>query len=221
MSKKSVLEFFSNEIAISNPELAFKSAQKIVLKDEDGDRLIFEGSGLVIKNGMLKSGEIDTFLIETKDGKSLLSFTHIDIDVATLPSSSPVELVQFGLIYGLRHDNVILGSKGTDEINGLIGNDVMKGRGGDDFLGGGAGKDVLYGGSGEDQFDFEKGNGKDRIMDFDADGSDGKQDLIDTDLVYLSIKDVKGNAVINFGDGDTITLVGVKASEIDASDFVV
>lgn len=222
MSKKSVFEFLvpPNEFSLSNPEVASKNANKIVLIDEDGDRIIFKGSDLTYKNGLLTSGVVDSFVFQNEAGKKLVSFTGIDFDAATVSAAPPQALLEYTFIFGLRHDNLMLGSKGSDEMNGMLGNDVIKGFAGGDRLSGGVGNDVLTGGSGEDEFSFSSGDGRDRITDFDADFGDGKQDLLDADFGdIVSITNVKGNATINFGDGDVVTLVGVKASEIDISDF--
>lgn len=223
MSKKSVVQYHrpQTDLALSNPDIIAKNGTKIVLEGDEGNRVIFEGSGLVFKNGLLKSGEIDSLTFENDKGKVFLTMTNIDLDAQTQPGIEAGALLEYAYVFGLRHDNLILGSKGTDMIIGLLGNDVIKARGGDDLIAGHYGNDVITGGGGEDVFQFQEGHGKDRITDFDADGSDGKQDLIQTSSTYDSIKNVKGNAVIDFGHGDTLTLIGVKANEIDASDFVV
>ncbi len=81
-------------------------------------------------------------------------------------------------------NDVIDGGKDSDTINGGPGNDTVKGGGGNDIVDGGdgndriygnlgadilhagAGNDLLYGGGGADTFDYDKGDQKDRIKDF-------------------------------------------------------
>ena len=223
MPKKSVYAYNvpSGDISLEMLSVSTKNATKILMIDNDGDRLTLHGSGLTYKNGMLKDGQIDGLTIRNSDGKLLASATNLDIDVKTLPTGEPPAVFEYGFLLGTRHHNVMRGSTGNDELNAGIGNDVLKGRGGDDQLTGHRGNDTLTGGDGEDRFVFRDGDGKDRITDFDADFGDGKQDLIGAAWAdVVSIKNVKGHAVVDFDGGDTITLLGVKANEIDASDFV-
>lgn len=222
MSNKSVLQVHVPSFSLSNPEIASKSEGKIVMIDDYDNRLIFEGSGLTFKNGALRSGVIDEMTIESDKGKVILSLTNIALDANTVPGIKPGAFVEFSYTFGLRHDNLVIGSKGANSLNGMVGNDVVKGKGGDDLISGDTGNDVMIGGAGQDQFQFDPGDGKDRILDFDADNSDGKQDLIDADFSdVIGMKTVKGNAVLDFGHGDTLTLVRVQVTEIDGSDFVI
>lgn len=225
MSKKSVFKYFVNEdkVSIDSPEILSTSARRIVMVDADGDRLILSGHGLTFKGGALVSGVIDTLLGENHKGKDLLSLTHIDLDAATvIDGIAPDDLSEYAFLFGFRHNNLMLGSEGDDHLNGALGNDVIKGFFGDDHLAGSFGNDRLTGGIGSDYFQFVPGDGKDTITDFDADFNDGKQDYIEAvydDLV--GVKNIKGGVVLNFGHGDTLTLLGVKAADIDITDFVV
>ena len=105
------------------------------------------------------------------------------------------------------------GTGGNDTIDGSVRDDVMVGYGGDDSLTGGAGADT---------FVFGTGHGNDTITDF-TDGTD----LIDLSALgsmnfdALTISDDgNGNAVITTSAGNTITLTGVAAADLDASNFV-
>jgi len=66
------------------------------------------------------------------------------------------------------------------------------------------------------------GYGKDVITDFDADGGEGHQDFIDADYGdVLSVHKVgKHDTLIDFGDGDTLTLRDIRPGHIDATDFI-
>ena len=68
----------------------------------------------------------------------------------------------------------LFGDRGNDTLNGDAGKDQIKGGSGGDLLNGGKGADVLSGGSGADTFFFKRGDGKDRITDFNI-----GQDLIE------------------------------------------
>ena len=62
---------------------------------------------------------------------------------------------------------VIFGRDVADTINALGGNDSLQGGGGDDILRGGAGEDILFGQDGTDTFVLGRGDGQNRINDFD------------------------------------------------------
>jgi Ca2+-binding RTX toxin-like protein len=92
--------------------------------------------------------------------------------------------------------------------------DTLNGGGGDDTLEGGTGNDYLKGGEGADTFIFEKGMGSDEILSYERD-----YDILqlDSDLlngqttgaqVLAAYGSVEGsNVVLDFGDGDMITLL--------------
>ena len=98
---------------------------------------------------------------------------------------------------------------------------------GADTLTGGAGDDALYGGSDGDTFVFASGCGDDTIHDFVA-GS-GSDDIIDLNAYTSSLGNLSAvlsacttsgsNTVIDLGNGDSVTLVGVSSGNFIASDF--
>jgi phosphodiesterase/alkaline phosphatase D-like protein len=76
---------------------------------------------------------------------------------------------------GRQDDDELLGGRGNDLLRGSVGNDSLLGDGGndallggddDDFLDGDQGNDLLIGGQGSDTFAIGKGEGRDRIVDF-------------------------------------------------------
>ncbi|MEO0321050.1 MAG: calcium-binding protein, partial [Pseudomonadota bacterium] len=92
---------------------------------------------------------------------------------------------------------------------------------------GGAGDDVLEGRFNADLFVFADGFGVDEIRDFDALNALEKIDLADvsdiTDFADLMTNhlQVDANGVVRIVVGtDSITLTGVSASDLDASDFI-
>ena len=129
-------------------------------------------------------------------------------------------------------DDWVAGYKGVDTLNGMGGNDTLNGGGQNDVLSGGdgndkllgeLGNDTLTGGAGSDQFWFNMANfGSDTVTDF-ADGTDkiritgiaGVDDFSDLSVTTNG----SGWAVITLPDGSTITLTGVTAGQVDASDF--
>ena len=124
-------------------------------------------------------------------------------------------------------DDTLSGDDGTNALYGMAGADTLDGRGGDDTLEGGAGDDVMTGGAGDDTFVFADDHGRDTITDFLAGAAGG--DLIDlrrlsaaagfTDVMAAAAQ-VGGDTVIDFGDGNSITLLGVDSTQLEEQDFL-
>jgi Ca2+-binding RTX toxin-like protein len=123
-------------------------------------------------------------------------------------------------------EGLILG-RGNDHAYGDDGDNYIYGMQGHDTLGGGAGTDFLTGGSGNDFFEFNTGDGADRITDFQAGA--GSDDAIDfstiaslnsfTDVTNNAANDGLGNVTINFGS-DSVFLVGVQLTDLHQDDFI-
>ena len=139
-------------------------------------------------------------------------------------------------LFGGNEDDILEGDAGNDRLFGDVGNDILRGGSGDDTLNGiagfdtlegGAGNDMLYGNFNADTFVFSDGCDADTIADFDA---TNLFELIDlsgltaiTDWTDLSTNHLTfdaSNCYITAGSGDSITLLGVDVSDLDASDFV-
>ena len=117
----------------------------------------------------------------------------------------------------------VWGNDGDDYLFGAGGNDHLEGGAGADLLEGGLGNDDLWGGSGVDEFMFRASNGFDKVFDF----QDGVDHIhlsgisgVSSFLNLVITQDLQGNAVISFGLNNSITLQGVSASSLDASDFL-
>ena len=112
-------------------------------------------------------------------------------------------------------------------LTGNSANDVLIGTTGDDTISGDEGDDLLFTGGGADTMIFGMNSGDDIVRDFDA--GVGVEDVLDisgsgsgyTSLadVLLASSDVNGNAVIDLGDGNSITLVGVLTADLAEDDF--
>ena len=117
--------------------------------------------------------------------------------------------------------NQITGNSGHNRLDGLAGNDTIDGGLGNDIIVGNTGNDRLTGGMGVDTFRFTQGGGKDVITDL---GSDDSRDLIDVSA-YLKaglkpvLQDVGSDVVISFSNGDSITVLGVHASQLGYSQY--
>lgn len=115
------------------------------------------------------------------------------------------------------------GSAFNDTLTGDAVANILSSGAGDDSLNGGAGADSLFGGSGADTFVFNLGTGQDTVGDF-VSGTD-KLNLsaffADFTSVQAATQDVGGNAVIDLGGGNTVTLTGVTSSQLQSGDVIV
>lgn len=116
------------------------------------------------------------------------------------------------------------GGTGNDELDGGSGNDLLKGEAGNDTLEGGLGNDTLIGGSGADIFEFERGDGRDIISDF-QNGTD-RIDLDDFSRAQLnsvisSAQQQGADVVLTLSSTTSITLENFSRAQLDASDFLI
>lgn len=121
---------------------------------------------------------------------------------------------------GVDHD-VLEGGNGNDRLYGGSGGDELDGGAGRDTLQGDRGADVLWGDTGADRFVFGTGGGADLVQDFNRIGGDKL--LLDDALwgggltkvaVVQTFATVTAQGVVlNFGDGDRVTLAGVTSLE--------
>jgi Ca2+-binding RTX toxin-like protein len=160
-------------------------------------------------------------------------------DVQELPGQGSDTIrasISFSLGGDLAVENLVLTSRaklngnGNSADNHLTGNvaaNILKGGFGEDVLTGGKGNDILYGGGDADRFVFHKGDNRDAIRDFDTKGRD--HDIVDlshikaidsySDLIHNHLEKHGSSVIITEGHGDTITLVGIKASQLSHADF--
>lgn len=127
------------------------------------------------------------------------------------------------LLFGNAGHDRLFGNAGTDTLFGGDGNDTLHGGAGDDRLLGGAGSDRMIGGRGADT--LLGGGGADTFVFRDRDESlliedfrfaEGDMLELDTDLwgggmniaemLAEHARVVDGNTILDFGDGDVITL---------------
>ena len=122
----------------------------------------------------------------------------------------------------------MLGSNFADTIRGSDGDETLLANGGDDLIGGGLGNDRLFGGAGDDAFIYDTTqDGADQIFNFRA-GTLGNE-LIhiqggDTNFdtfaeVMAAASQVGNNVVFDFGGGNTMTLINLLITRLEAADF--
>ena len=128
-------------------------------------------------------------------------------------------------------DDRLYGGGGNDMLDGGRGDDMLYADRGNDRLDGGLGDDRLYGGPGDDIFRFSRirvakwegtsfsYSDHDVIVDFGP----GDRLLLTTGLEFDDLvirNDKNGDAVITgYGEGSSVTLLGVAASDLGESDF--
>jgi Ca2+-binding RTX toxin-like protein len=187
-----------------------------------GIHVTFKGEGFEARHGLLRDGVVDDVEIRAHGGKLLAEISDLNVDARTLAGHTATEVITSTINRVLSSNLKFIGTDHQDIVSTSVGNDQLFGGKGDDVLGAGAGKDFMTGGAGSDTFHFVTGDGKDTITDFDADGGVKHQDFIGADFASVtSIDQVGANTVIHFDAGDSLTLLHVDKSHIDATDFMV
>jgi Ca2+-binding RTX toxin-like protein len=210
------------------------SASKAVYEDNDtGDRWLLKGRGLQYDmSGALIGGTVTQMQELDSHGKPFVSFTNFSFDVA---AGKPLFETENNLFLAVTHGkDKLIGSKGADYMNGgqgndhsnggrgnddlrgEDGNDVLNGGAGDDFIWAGRGTDTMTGGTGKDMFQYLHGEGHDTITDFNV-----NEDTLSADYDgILSIRKSGHDTVIDFGDGDTLTLLHIKPQQVTEDIFI-
>ncbi|RZN13007.1 hypothetical protein CWO91_01215, partial [Bradyrhizobium genosp. SA-3] len=119
----------------------------------------------------------------------------------------------------------VAGSNFNDTITGSASGDQLFGNNGNDLINGGAGNDFLGGGLGADTFAYATGSGADTIGDFLQAQTDkidltGVAGVSSFAQVQARATQVGPNTVIDFGNGDSLTLSNVTLSNLTAADFI-
>jgi serralysin len=119
------------------------------------------------------------------------------------------------------------GSSKDDKLIGNGGVNDIQGKGGDDRLAGGRRGDILTGGQGADTFIFADRGGRDKVTDFDSEGSghdtidfSGVSGLKDFSDVKQHMEQAGGDTIITLSHRDVITLQDVKINDLHANDFI-
>ncbi|MDE2378885.1 cadherin-like domain-containing protein [Bradyrhizobium sp.] len=166
----------------------------------------------------------------TGNGNTRISFLSaldgvtVDLQAGTASGTAADDVAGVG-VDSFTGVNAARGSNFADVISGDANANTLEGRDGDDRLNGRGGADILTGGNGADTFVYATGGGADTVTDF----SHAQGDKIDVTGVngIFGLADIQSratmvgsNTVIDFGNGDTMTLQGVTSSSLVAGDFV-
>jgi Ca2+-binding RTX toxin-like protein len=211
------------------------SETKVVYKDtgEGNDKIVIDGSGFAWEGDAMIEGTISGITFTDKEGTiTYMTFKQLSLTVDefndayladgilgvqnlimtaddTVTGSAIADEIQAG-----DGKDIVNAGAGADIVNGGIKADKLNGEGGNDEITGDAGNDRLWGGPGSDLFRFSDGDGKDIVVDFDAKGGGKKQDYIKLfEGEEFTIKKSGDDLVLDFGGGDTVTLLDVKKSD--------
>lgn len=209
-------------LEINDGTLSLENPGKVVFTDTlSGDKVIFEGEGFDFSTERLTEGVLRKVSVIDANGEQYQIIDNIRLNVQQLLGTTLIDQLEEIGTKTFEQDLRVNGSGAPDYVLGRTGDDFILGRGGQDQLGGGAGEDLLVGGQSSDMFIFRAGDGRDTIRDFDASGGGSLQDYIVADFAAVeSIARDGKHTVIDFGDGDTLTLRKIKPGEIDETDFV-
>ena len=132
------------------------------------------------------------------------------------------------LFGGLSNDH-LYGQAGDDLLRGGAGDDSLFGGAGADMLSGGDGADTLFGGAGKDVFVIRAGDGADIVSDFSGGFGGGDRIEITANLNGTSIDslaalkavatDFDGNVIFDLGNGNSLTLIGVRTADLQSDWF--
>lgn len=132
-------------------------------------------------------------------------------------------------LWGNLGDDTLYGGQGGDRLIGGAGGDHLWGNLGSDTLSGGQGDDILVGGGGADRLVFTDAGGADRIADFVL-GEDllvvsaninGTGIATADSLLARAFDNGFGSTLIDLGDGNSVTLVGIAAAELSTDSFLI
>ncbi|HDH7781033.1 TPA: putative Ig domain-containing protein, partial [Acinetobacter nosocomialis] len=124
------------------------------------DKIKFSDNTILDINDIKKLTLLGTESADTlrafKDGATLLGKGGDDTIYGNTGSDS---------LYGGIGKDILYGGENNDDLDGGDDSDLLYGGNGNDYLKGGAGNDELYGGDGSDTYVFDRGFGKDIIID--------------------------------------------------------
>ena len=155
----------------------------------------------------------------TPAGRGLVTGQTVDEVDPLSGSGGGTDTVNASVSYTLPDHVEHLNLTGTGDIDGA-GNAL------DNTITGNSGANILSGGGGDDLFVFQDGGGNDTIDDFSA--GPGAGDVIDISAfgfgafadVLAAATDIGGDTRIQLDAGDSVTLLGVQAANLDADDFI-
>lgn len=184
------------------------------------DTFVFKaGSTSAVEGG---AGD-DRYVVRVENAAISEAFGNgFDLVLSSVTFALPDNVEQINLV-GKAHVNAT-GNSQSNHIQGNAGRNVLHGEIGGDFLIGMAGNDRLFGGADADYFNFQKGSGTDRVMDFEAGideiqigGLKGAKDFADMMANHVEAKG--GDIWITYGQ-DVVILKDTAMGDLATGDFV-
>ena len=152
------------------------SGKNLIVSTDDGGKITLVGGAKLSDVNIAGTPTVDGGITVSNNGKKITLTEEYSEETFSLTGNykSAVTVdasdVLLGLnIIGNAYGNKIIGGTQNDSIDGGKGNDIIQGGEGDDTLIGGEGSDTLTGGKGSDVFVYNKGDGNDKITDYEAD----------------------------------------------------
>ena len=165
---------------------------KDIIKDTQGNDTLQFGVGITQDDIVVRLIGRDLVVAIKEDGKSFEELSDVITIYNHTNSSNKLENILFDngslldvasialgtddndnlifdntntVIDALEGNDIVATGNGNDIITGGIGNDILKGGAGEDIIIGGTGDDNLQGGRENDTYIFNRGDGKDTILD--------------------------------------------------------
>jgi hypothetical protein len=218
---------------------ALGGTDAITVNDLTGTDVTQVNLDLAGSGGSTGDGAADTVTVEGTGGADVIGVTGSGSSADVSGLSAVVTLIH---AEGANDVLVVNAGGGDDQIaaaslfpgmfqltlEGGAGEDDLLGSSGADVLAGGLDADRLEGGGGDDRFIYRIGDGADEIVGFVAGaGTDdrvalGSMPQIESfDDVLALATQVGADTVIDFGNGDVLTLRGVVRANLRADDFLI
>lgn len=148
----------------------------------------------------------------------------IDLLSASAALDGTVRIAGTGLVQldGSIDNEVSIADGASVTVRGGAGNDTIHAGATGTLLDGGAGNDLLFAGVGADHIVFQSGYGADQVAGFAT--AHDVIDLAGSGLLYLAdvtshLTDTANGAVLDLGNGTSLTLLGVSAGSLTAGNF--
>ena len=191
-----------------------------VIKGLDGDDFIRGGDG----NDHVYGNKDDDQVYGNKGDDLVFGGQGADLVFGGQDDDQVYGNVGDDQVYGNLGADLLFGGQGSDDLFGGAGADQIYGNRDDDRIYGNKGDDTLFGGGGDDEFSFFDGDGHDTVGDFaDGDTLAIKSGINATGIENFSDLEItnndNGNAVVDLGDEASVTITGISAGELAASDF--
>jgi Ca2+-binding RTX toxin-like protein len=162
----------------------------VVALKEEGKTLAELSDTITIKNGTLPNNAIENILLddgtkllivdmqEATEGDDTLVFGDNSVSVDALGGNDTITSGKGNdTLYGGEGNDTLRSNDGDDTLYGGEGDDTLDGGRGNDILVGGKGNDTLMGGLGNDTYIYNRGDGKDTIIDSYSYGNAGNDTL--------------------------------------------